>query len=429
MIFRATRGDKVGDEVYKRFNIRATPTDMVLAGDGSEVDWIVGYGPPPEKFREKLEQVLKGIDTFKVLSENYAKDPQNVETVFKLAQKYDNRYDEEKARKLYQDVLTLDPDGKKGTTEYDDQKVTFTEYAEYSLGSLAVFARTMDPEPMKAFIKKYPNSPLEKSAYQRLSYYYGSRAPKEEANAFFEEYTSKYPDDPYVLSSYVSRIIRDKDNLDKGIELAEKIQEIMKYNPSPRYNKDLAELYMLKGEEDKANEEFGKTFMERQVSNLSYYLTQYADFWVKYEKNTESAEKMAELAIELNPDRWYYRQSAANIYLKLDKEDKALEVFGPAFAEKNKDDASVLNSYAWFWANQEKNLESALEAAKKSVEMAASPYNWDTLAMVYQKMEDYDEALEAEQKAVDLAEEEVKVRFENRIQQIKKVMEEKKEKK
>jgi tetratricopeptide (TPR) repeat protein len=402
---------------------------MVLAGDGSEVDWIVGYGPPPEKFLEKLEKIVKGIDTFKVLSENYAKDPQNVETVFKLAQKYDDRFDEQKAKELYQKVLALDPDGKKGTTEYNDQKVTFTEYTEFSLGSLAVYARTTDPEPMKAFIKKYPDSPLEKSAYQRLSYYYGYRAPKEEATAFFEEYTSKYPDDPNVLSGYVSRIIRDKENLDKGIELAEKIKEMTKYNPSPRYNHDLAELYMLKGEEEKADEVFGKDFMEGKVSSLSSYLTQYADFWVKYEKNTESAEKMVELAIELSPDRWYYRQSAANIYLKLDKEDKALEVFGPAFAEKNKDDASVLNSYAWFWANQGKNLESALDASKKSIEMAASPYNWDTLAMVYQKMEDYDEALEAEQKAVDLSEEEVKVRFQNRIQQIKKAMEEKKEKK
>ncbi len=402
---------------------------MVLDGDGSEVDWIVGYGPPPEKFVEKLEKILKGIDTFKVLSESYAKDPQNVETVFKLAQKYDDRYDEEKAKELYQKVLALDPDGKKGTTEYDDQKVTFTEYAEFSLGSLAVYARTMDPEPMKAFLKKYPKSPLEKSAYQRLSYYYGYRAPKEEATAFFEDYTSKYPDDPYVLSSYVSRIIRDKDNLDKGIELAEKIKEMMKYNPSPRYNKNLAELYMLKGEEDKANEVFGKDFMEGQVSSLSYYLTQYADFWVKYKKNTDSAEKMVELAIELNPDRWYYRQSAANIYLKLDKEDKALEVFGPRFAEKNKDDADILNSYAWFWANQEKNLESALDAAKKSVALGESPYNLDTLAMVYQKMDDFGEAIKAEEKAIALAEEEVKLRFQNRLQQIKKVMEEKKEKK
>jgi tetratricopeptide (TPR) repeat protein len=402
---------------------------MVLGGDGSEVDWIVGYGPPPEKFVEKLERILKGIDTFKVLSQGYAKDPQNVETVFKLAQKYDDRYDEEKAKELYQEVLTLDPNGKKGTTEYDDKKVTFSEYAEFSLGSLAVYSRTMDPEPMKAFLKKYPNSPLEKSAYQRLSYYYGYRAPKEEATAFFEDYTSKYPDDPYVLSSYVSRIIRDKDNLDKGIELAEKIKEIMKYNPSPRYNRDLAELYMLKGEEDKADEAFGKDFMEGQVSRLGSYLTQYADFWVKYKKNTESAEKMVELAIELNPDRWYYRQSAANIYLQLEKADKALEVFGPGFAEKNKDDSNVLNSYAWFWATQGKNLESALDAAKKSIALGESPYNWDTLAMVYQKMEDYDEAIKAEEKAIAVAEEEVKLRFQNRLQQIKKAMEEKKEKK
>ncbi len=402
---------------------------MILDNDGSEYDWHVGYGPPPEKFLESIEKSVKGIDTFKSISEAYAKDPKNVETVFKLAQKYDSKYDEAKATEMYEKVLALDPDGKMGTTDYKDEKVTFTEYAEYSIGAMQAFARDMDPEPLKAFMKKYPESPLMKSAYQRLSYYFEMRAPKEEAQAFFDEYTSKYPDDPYVLSSYISRIIKDKDNVDKGIELAEKINDIMKYNPEPRYQNYLAQLYILKDDKEKADEVYGKRFMEGQVSSLTYGLMQYASFWVGQKENTESAEEMMELALKIDPDRWYNFRTAAQNYIKLGQEEKALELFGPGYAAKHQDDADVLNSYAMFWAQQGKNLESALEAANKSVEMQGEYYNWDTLATVYQKMEKNEDALKAAEKAYELADDQIKARYKAKIEQIKKALEKGKEKK
>jgi len=395
----------------------------MLDKDGSEYDWHVGYGPPPEKFLETIQKSIDGIDTFKALSEAYAKDPENVGTVFKLAQKYDRKYVEEKAKELYQEVLTLDPEGKKGTTDYEEEQVTFTEYAEFSLGAMAAFAREMDPEPLKAFMAKYPESPLMKSAYQRLSYYYGFRAPKEESQAFFEEYTAKYPDNPRVLGSYIARIIRDKDNIDKGIELAEKIKDIMKYNPSPRYQEDLAELYMLKGEKEKANEAYGKDFMEDQVTSLAFTLMSYASFWVNQKTNTESAEAMMEMALKMDPERSYFLRTVAQNYVKLGKEDKAMDVFGPAYIAKHKDSADELNTYAWFWAGQEKNLDSALDAAKKSIELEEAYYNWDTLATVYQRMKNYPEALKAAEKAYELADDNIKVRVQAKIDQIKKAME------
>ncbi len=401
---------------------------MILDNDGSEYDWHVGYGPPPEKFLESIEKSVEGVDTFKAISQAYAEDPKNVETVFKLARKYDRRYEEEKAKELYNEVLALDPDGKKGMTDYQDEKVTFTEYAEYSIGAMAVFARQMDPEPLKTFITKYSESPLLKSAYQRLSFYYGRQAPKEEAQVFFEKYTSKYPDDPYVLSSYIQRIIRDKDNVDKGIELAEKINDIVKYNPDPRYKNYLAQLYMLKDDKEKADEVYGKRVIEGQVSGLTYDLMQYASFWIGQKENTESAEEMMELALKINPDRWYNFQTAAQNYIKLGKEEKALKIFGPEFAAKYQDSSMELNQYAWFWASQGKNLESALEAAKRSIELREAYYNWDTLSAVYKKMEKWDDALAAAEKAVELADDQIKARYEMKVQQIKKTIEKNKEK-
>ncbi len=402
---------------------------MVLASDGSEVDWRVGYGPPPDKFLESIEKMLKGIDTYKSLSEKYAKEPKNVEVVFKLARKYDRRYDVEKALELYEKVLAIDPEGKMGTTDYREEKVSFTEYAEFSIGTIKVYSRKSDPEPLKAFVKKYPESKMLKSAYGRLSYYYRARASKEDAAAFFEDYTSRWPDDPNVLSSYVARIIRDKDNFDNGIELAEKIKDIMKYNPEPYYMKNLAELHVLKEDKDKAEEVYGKTFMDRQVSDLFYNLIEYSNFWVGKDTNVESAEEMIDLAVKMRPDSSYGARRAAEIYIKLDKLDKALAVFGPEVIEKFKDQPSELSRYARFWTNQGENLESALKAAKMAVELYPSDGTWDAVSQVYAKQKKYDEALKAAEKALDLADEDVKARYENRIKQIKKAQEEEKKEK
>ncbi len=426
VLFRAARGEKIGDETFKRFNVRATPTIMVLAGDGSEVDWHVGYGPPPDKFLERIEKTLKGIDTFKSLSERYGKEPKNAEIVFKLARKYDRRYNQEKALELYQEVLAIDPEGKMGTTDYGEEKVTYTEYAEFSIGTMKVYSRKSDPEPIKTFIKKYPESKMLKSAYGRLSSYYRSRGSKEETAAFYEDYTSRWPEDPNVLSSYVSRIIRDKDNFDKGIELAEKIKDIMKYNPDPSYMNRLAELHILKEDKDRAEEVYGETFMDRQASNLFYNLIDYANFWVGEDANVESAEEMIELALKLKPDSGYGIRTAASIYIKLDKLEKALNVFGPEFIKEYVDQPSALSRYASFWANQGENLESALKAAKKSVELYPSDSTWDTVSLVYTKLKKYSEALKAAEKAEELADEEVKVRHKNMIKQIKKAMEKEK---
>jgi tetratricopeptide (TPR) repeat protein len=396
--------------------------------DGSEIDWHVGYGPPPEKYLEKIENSLKGTDTFKSLSERYAKDPKNIEVVFKLAQKVDDRYspydpqNREKILKLYNEVLALDPEGKLGTTDYEDKKVTFTEYAEFSIGVLAYRSDKRDPEPLKAYLKKYPQSPMLRDAYLYLALYYMNFSSKEEATKFFEDYVSKYPDEPYALSYYVSRIIRDKDNLDRGIELAKKINEIMKYNTAPRYTKNLAELYVLKGEPEKADEAYGKDYMEGKLTSLSYDLIDYAYFWVNQNKNTESAVAMVEKAVRLSPDNSYILQQAAGIYCKQNKPEKALEIYGPEFIKKHMDESSNLGRYVRFWTNQGKNLESALEVAKKAVALSPTAFTWDALSAVHVKLKNYAEALKAAEKALELSEEQYKDRFKKRIEDIKKAM-------
>jgi tetratricopeptide (TPR) repeat protein len=357
--------------------------------------------------------MLGGEETYKTLTARYAKEPTNVEVVFKLARKYNSRYSPEmlaKSIELYRKVIALDAEGKAGnyTFEYTKYTVPYTQAAEFELGTSNVFGRKPDAAPLKGFIAKYPQSPLLKQAYAYLASYYqyyaaNDAAAKADATKFFDEYTAKYPEDASVLNSYVEKIIKDKEPLDKGIELAEKVKEVQGYPRNPDYAQNLAQMYILKGDAAKADEEYGKDFIDGYISNAVYALTGYANFWLEQNKNLDSAEAMADLAIKLAPaSQWYTLQTVAGIYAKLNKTDKALAVYGPEFLKKNMGDQNVLASYASFWNRQAKNLDSALEAARKSVELTSDYYNNYTLANILFKMKKYDEALKYAEKAVEL---------------------------
>jgi len=261
-----------------------------------------------------------------------------------------------------------------------------------------------DPAPLQAFIKKYPSSPLVKNAYMYLTYYYQSQAPKDAAAKFFEEYTAKYPDNKGALAAYVERIIRDKEPVDKGIALAEKLKELQGYPQSPSVQENLAQLFTIKGDAAKADEEYGKDFLDSYISSTVYGLTGYANFWVDQGKNLESVEAAADLAAKMAPaSQWYTLSTVAGIYNKLKKPEKALAVFGPEFIKSHGEDQNILSSYASFWSRQGTNLDSALEAARKSVGLTSDYYNNYILANILFKLKKHPEALPYAEKAVELA--------------------------
>jgi len=354
---------------------------------------------------------LGGKETYRTLSDLYAKDPKNIEAVFKLARKCESRCSmPEKTAELYNQVIALDPEGKAGPADitYPKVKVPYTEYAVYALGRTTAQGRKPDPAPMQAFIAKYPQSPLLNSAYQSLGYYYLYQAPKADAAKFFDDYIARYPAEAEALNAYAARILRDKGPVEKGIALAEKAIELGGYYADPEYSQNLAELYVLKGDKAKAGEVYGKDFIGDRAGSLAYTLRSYAEFWVKQGENLESAAEMVEKALLLSPEAWYFKQTAASVYLKAGKEDRALAAYGPAYAKSVEKDASQLNGYAWYWYQKGKNLEDALAAAEKSIALTPRYNVYDTLARLQFSLKMNDAALKSAEKALELARERVK---------------------
>lgn len=354
------------------------------------VDWFVGYDPPAEKYKELYEKSLKGIDTFKSLSARYAQDPKNLEVIFKLAQKQDDLYRTDKAVELYRQIVVLDPEGKGGTTEYGGggssdkpQSVSYTQMAEFNIGSAGLSARPPDPTAMQDFVKKYPGSLIVRDAYQRLSgAYYLRTAPKEAAAKFYEEFAGKFPDISSPLVAWVQRIVQDKEPVDKGIELALKAIEIQKAAAAPGSGTAPAMAMMGPGGSIKMN--LGRLYAMKGDN-------------AKAVETIDAAAKDAGDNARMIPQ-------IAQAYIDIGADDKALAVYGPEFLKKNSGTVNTVMQYASFWGRAEKNLDSALEAAQKAVELGpANPTGWTTLAQVYLKLKNGAEATKAADKAVEVA--------------------------
>lgn len=321
-----------------------------------------------------------------------------------MARKWDDRYDDAKTKEFYTKVLELDPQGTAGTFTEERTKITapYREFAELALAGQTMNSAKPDLAPLKSFLAKYPQSPLLKRAWQTMSRYYSYQAPKEEAAAFFPEYAAKFPDDANVLRTWMTRIIRDKGPAEKGLELADKIQNLTRLGAYPMLEQEIADLHMLKGDKDKAIDIFGKDFIADKLDMFAYNLVGYANFWLDKGENKDSAVAMAEKAMLIMPEDIYFVQQAASIYVKAGLEAKAMAIYGPAFLQKNIGEESKAYGYAAFWNRQGKNLDSAVTAAEKACALKPGTYYyWNTLASIYAKMKKWPEAVKAAEKAVE----------------------------
>ncbi len=395
----------------QKLRVRSTPSILIVAPDGREVDWHTGYNPPPIRLLRDLEKSLRGIDTALALAEDYARHPNDVETVFKLAVKYSGRFTNESVD-LFRAVLELDPNGRKGDYEFQGGKVKYTEYAEYTLALREFRQQQNNKRPLKAFLKKYPESPLCGAAYLALALSYPE---------YWEQALADTPDDPTLWRIYLYQAVRDPDQIDKAIELAEARWARNPMGMDLAFRHSLAELYMLKGESEMAELVFGESYPDEEMSALISVLWSQADFWTKWKKHPERAEAAAEAILRIAPEDVGARYQAARLLVSIRKKARALEIFGPEFAKQKWDQAGDLARYISFWTTRGENLEHALAAARRVVEIDSTKAEyWNVLATAFWKSKDYDAAIKAEEEAIRLAKSPYQTMYKRRLDLIKK---------
>lgn len=154
-------------------------------------------------------------------------------------------------------------------------------------------------------------------------------------------------------------------------------------------------------------------------------LTQsYVGYCASAKTNVDKGLKLAAGIYQVEKAGDLLAQNYAKLYLIQGDKNNAAEVYGENFADLygKAGDADGLNGYAWFWAVEGENLASALKAALKSIELKDDANTWDTLSMVYWKQGKLEEAVQAEEKALQMVGGKNED-FAKRIEEIKKEME------
>ena len=112
-------------------------------------------------------------------------------------------------------------------------------------------------------------------------------------------------------------------------------------------------------------------FLRLAVTTQDYY--DYFSFWMANKSNRENALAALETVLHREPESLNFRSSAASALYRAGEKERALAVFGPAYADLHSERLSHLYEYGSFWVGRKENLESAVPALVKAVSDPAIP--------------------------------------------------------
>lgn len=265
-----------------------------------------------------------------------------MELNFKLAEKYQDRYERDKTTPYYEKVLELDPDDEKG------HRVEATyQVALFEAGT------NQNVDPLKAFIATNPEEKYLINAYATLASAYSRKKDTKNTVATYEEALQKLPDSARLMFSYSSSIFRGKmeDLYEKGLELNEKAKTI-----NPDFEVSAIYNLVIYYENIEDNDKIIETF-ENAIQNLpdnnglksSYASTINS---LEIESKYDHGIELMENALAADPDAVYLNYTLGLLYHKKGELEKAIAV-----VKKVVDKYPTRKVYADALAKMEKELE------------------------------------------------------------------------
>ena len=171
--------------VANQYGVNAYPSVLLFNSKGEEIDRIVGYLPPRE-FLITVRSYFKGEGTLTDYENKLSKDTKNVELLYRVAEKYQDRGNYNKALFFYQTITLLDPKNTKGKT---DSTI-------FSMG-LASMKLKNYPTAVQRFSdlsKSFPKSGLLLDAEEYIPYAYAKSGDTTKALSLFQKLLEDHPD-------------------------------------------------------------------------------------------------------------------------------------------------------------------------------------------------------------------------------------------
>lgn len=160
--------------------------------------------------------------------------------------------------------------------------------------------------------------------------------------------------------------------------------------------------------------------LKEKYSEDAYKLRRFVEYHIRTGKDLDECEIVARKMVALDPESRSLKQVAADLFIKNNHLKSALDLYGPTYIRDHMENTRELNSYAWYWAVNQKNLDHALVCIKKAFEVDPQNDNLlDTMSMVYWKMGEHQKAIDIEEKAYKMNPRSI---YQERIEKIKEDM-------
>jgi Tfp pilus assembly protein PilF len=207
-----TRNEE-GKKFKEQFAVRAHPTVIFLNARGQEVDRILGWNGDAATFYQYIIDFRNGHNTLAEMQTKLEQDPQNVEMIYQLVQKYQLRGEDEKTKPYYTAILELDPQDTFG----------HREEARGYLADIQLW-ETGDDQPLVEFLSKAKNNDLIMRGYEVLIRHYQRNNQPEKLQAAYESALEKLPEDYNLMNGYAWYIYQNKlgEKYTRGIEVAQR---------------------------------------------------------------------------------------------------------------------------------------------------------------------------------------------------------------
>ncbi len=223
------------------------PTIVVLGADGAELDRMVGFGGDAEKFLDTLKEWAQNKNTIHSYISEWQKDSTDVEWNFRIAMRYVDRFQMERAQRFFHNVLHLDPQDNAGHKQAAQFNIALHE------------ARTSsNPEKLAAALENETDAERIRLGYFSLARVYEGKADVEKAVSVYKTALQKMPEDAGLMNAAGWFIYEQKaaESYDWGIEITQKAVELESQNAG--IWDTLAWLYHSKGQYQKAVDAMSK---------------------------------------------------------------------------------------------------------------------------------------------------------------------------
>ncbi|MBN2092281.1 tetratricopeptide repeat protein [candidate division KSB1 bacterium] len=302
IIYLADRGTTEGETIFKKFSILAMPTVMVVNAEGQEIDRILGYGGEPDKFKDQLEAVYRGSNTYLNLIKEYERDSTNIEAIAKLTQKYNTHYNITQMIVFAKKVLDQPEKAKKIMIVPDENKSSIPayEFAKYAL-------TYSGPEEILDFATEFSTSPMLENAFYNLSRSLFNKERQAKALEVFDKLILKYPENEILISSYLRFCSRTKQNIDRGIEIADKNYQLKSGKVNLNFALSYADIVIEKGDDAKIKRVTRELIQNYPDKEKDIYMQ--LGFLYQNKKKYEQAFAVFEELIKVYPDYYpaYYQ--------------------------------------------------------------------------------------------------------------------------